>query len=150
MKSFRQWCENTEPEPKPLPPDAQIKRSQGDGWVITIPQGYIDYRHDPVQDANEIWWVEAKVKGKGYGKKLVDLMQMAHPASTIGWGVTTPDGKDLRDSWHQKNPKVDQHNGAFEGQFDPSGNNYGEDEDEEFDDEDDFDDEFEGEEEEEE
>lgn len=141
MKSFRQWLENNDPEPRPLPPDAQIKRSQGDGWVITTPQGYIDYRHNADQDVNEIWWVETKVKGRGHGKRLVDLMQMAHPASAIGWGVTTPDGKALRDSWHKKNSNIEAYNGAFEGQFDPSGNNYGEDEDEDFEDED-FEDDF--------
>jgi len=135
---FRHWLEATEqPEPNPLPPEAKIERSQGDGWKITTPYGYIDYRHNPEDGNNEIWWVESKVRGKGYGKKLVDLMQMAHPAASIGWGVTTPEGKDLRDSWHKKNPGVEAYNGAFEGQFDPSGNNYGEDEsDEDFEDED--------------
>ena len=142
MYSFRQWLETSrEPEPAQLPPDAKITRSQGDGWKITTPQGYIDYRHDASQDANEIWWVEASPGGKGYGKRLVDLMQTAHPATTIAWGVTTPEGKNLRDSWHRKNPHIEQANGAFEGQFDPSGNNYGEDED--FEDDEDFDDDFE-------
>ncbi len=136
MKSFSQWVESQQPNHGPLPPDAQITQSQGDGWVITTPQGYIDYRHDPDQDTNEIWWVESKKRGKGYGKRLVDLMQMAHPASTIGWGVTTPEGKNLRDSWHKRNPGVQQSDGAFEGQFDPSGNNYGQDD---FDDEEDSD-----------
>lgn len=148
MERFKQWLEGEEQaEHGPLPPDAQITRSQGDGWKITTPQGYIDYRHS--DDTNEIWWVETTgKKGKGHGSRLVDLMQMAHPASSIGWGVTTGDGKGLRDSWHAKNPNVQAYNGAFEGQFDPSGNNYGEDEDDEefeddFDDEDDLDDEFE-------
>ena len=142
MKLFSQWVEAQEQplEHGPLPPDAKIERSQGDGWKITIPQGYIDYRHDPNQGVNEIWWVEANKRGKGYGKRLVDLMQMAHPATTVAWGVTTPDGKDLRDSWHKKNAGIEQSDGAFEGQFDPSGNNYGEDgDDEDFEDEDDFD-----------
>ena len=140
MTSFRRWLEAEEqPAPGQLPPDAQITRSQEDGWKITTPHGYIDYRHNPDEGTNEIWWVEAKKRGKGHGKKLVDLMQTAHPADTVGWGVTTPEGKDLRDSWHKKNPHVQMADGAFEGQYDPSGNNYGQDEDE--DDFDDFEDE---------
>jgi len=124
MMNFSQWLESI--APAQLPSYAKIERSQGDGWKITIPQGYIDYRHD--NGTNEIWWIETNVRRKGFGKKLIDLMQTAHPADTIAWGVTTPHGKDLRDSWHKKNPNIGQLNGAFEGQFDPSGNNYGEDE----------------------
>ncbi len=114
-----------------------IAPSQGDGYKITTPYGHIDYR--PTADANEIWWVESHKKG--HGSELVDLMQKHHPSDTIGWGVTTPDGKGLRDKWHAAHPNVGQYNGAFEGQFDPSGDNYGEDatdeEDDDYDDEDD-------------
>ncbi len=121
-----------------LPPGVTIKPSQGDGYKIESPHGYIDYRHNPQEGMNEIWWVESKKKG--HGSKLVDMMQSQHPASTIGWGVTTEAGKGLRDKWHAAHPEIEQANGAFEGQFDPSGNNYGEDgEDDDFDD--DFDDE---------
>ena len=137
MTRFKLWLEAEEAtEHGPLPPDAQITRSQGDGWKITTPQGYIDYRHNAEEGTNEIWWVETNKKGKGHGKRLVDLMQMAHPATTVGWGVTTGDGKALRDSWHRNNPGVEMSDGAFDGQYDPSGNNYGQDED-------DFDDDYE-------
>lgn len=109
----------------------KIEPSQGDGWKITTPHGYIDYVHNPEDSENQIWWVETKEQNKGHGKELVDLMQNYHPASTISWGVTTIEGKRLRDSWHAKNPNINQQNGAFDGQFDPSGNNYGENEDDE-------------------
>lgn len=116
-----------------------IEPSQGDGWKITTPHGWIDYRHNPDMGVNEIWWVESH--RKGHGSELVDLMQRHHLAGTIAWGVTTHAGKGLRDKWHAAHPEVAQSNGAFEGQFDPSGDNYGEDVlDDEFDE--DFDDDF--------
>lgn len=113
--------------------DVKIEPSQGDGWKITTPYGHIDYRHvtpspdAPVEDrVNEIWWVESHKAG--HGSELVDLMQQHHPAGIIGWGVTTPAGKKLRDRWHAAHPHVTADNSPFEGQFDPSGNNYGEEE----------------------
>jgi len=104
-----------------------ITNSQGDDWKITTPYGYIDYHHDKDNDVNEIWWVESKKRG--HGTELVNLMMKHHPSNAIAWGITTESGKGLRDKWHRLHPGIDQLNGAFEGQFDPSGNNYGEDED---------------------
>jgi hypothetical protein len=111
--------------PRPdLHPEAVVSESQGDGVKIQTPHGYIDYRHRPDEGTNEIWWVESHKRG--HGSALVDMMQKNHPAASIGWGVTTPDGKGLRDRWHAAHPDVEKQDGAFEGQFDPSGNNYGE------------------------
>lgn len=105
--------------------DYDIEASQGDGWKITTPYGYIDYRHDEDNDVNEIWWVESKKPG--HGSELVDLMMKNHPSNAISWGITTLAGKALRDKWHRLHPSIEQIDGALEGQFDPSGNNYGED-----------------------
>ncbi len=126
---------DTGPRPD-LHPEAVASVSQGDGHKIQTPHGYIDYRHN--EGVNEIWWVESHKKG--HGSELVDAMQQNHPAESVAWGVTTGAGKGLRDKWHAAHPEVNQENGAFEGQFDPSGDNYGE-SDPEDEDDDDFDDE---------
>jgi hypothetical protein len=99
--------------------ESHTLEQKDDGWVIRTPYGYIDYVHKPEDDANEIWWVESK--RKGHGKELVDLMQATHPASTVAWGVTSPEGRHLMKSWCDKHPEIDCMTGAHEGQFDPFG-----------------------------
>lgn len=107
----------------------KIHPSQGDGYKIVTPHGYIDYRHRPDDKVNEIWWVESHKKN--HGSDLVDLMQKHHPADAIAWGVTSHAGEDLRERWHTKNPKVDSITGPHDGQFDPFGHeNEDEDDDE--------------------
>lgn len=94
-----------------------IKPSQGDGWIIRTPYGYIDYRYDDINNINEIWWVESHKKG--HGVELVDLMQKINPAHTIAWGATSIGGKRLMEKWHNLHPDIDYIDGAHEGQFDP-------------------------------
>jgi ATP-dependent DNA ligase len=96
-----------------------IEPSQGDGWKITTPHGFIDYRHVPDSDTNEIWWVESRKKG--HGSELVDLMQKRHPAGNIAWGVTSLAGEALMKRWHAAHPEIGCETGAHEGQFDPFG-----------------------------
>lgn len=100
------------------PYDYTIAPSQGDGWKITTPWGYIDYRHRPEESTNEIWWVESH-KHK-HGSELVDLMQKHHPAETVAWGATSSSGRELMNRWHKANPDIGKDDsGPFEGQFDP-------------------------------
>ena len=94
-----------------------IEPSQGDGWKIVTPFGYIDYRNIPEDSKNEIWWVESHKQG--HGSELVDLMQKQHPADTIAWGVTSRSGEMLMRRWHAAHPEVECVAGAHEGQFDP-------------------------------
>lgn len=94
-----------------------VEPSQGDGWIIRTPYGYIDYRHDADEDVNEIWWVESKKRG--HGSELVDLMQKQHPASTVAWGITSSGGEALMNKWCAAHPEIDCVDGAFDGQFDP-------------------------------
>lgn len=89
-----------------------------DGFVIRTQYGYIEYR--PVDDVNEIWWVESHKKN--HGSELVDLMQMHHPASAIAWGVTSRAGEGLRKKWHRHHPKIESiHGEPHDGQFNPYG-----------------------------
>ena len=104
-----------------------IKPSQGDGWKIETPYGYIDYRHDEDNDINEIWWVESH--RKGHGSELVDLMQQQHPAGSIAWGATSLAGEGLMRKWHLNHPDIECLNGDHEGQFNPF--DHGESDDEE-------------------
>ena len=100
----------------------KIEPSQGDGWKISTPHGYIDYRHvsDGDGDVNEIWWVESHQRG--HGSDLVDLMQKHHPALAVAWGATSQSGDALRKRWHKKHPQISCiDSGPFEGQFDPFG-----------------------------
>jgi hypothetical protein len=92
-----------------------IEPSQGDGWKIQTPHGYIDYRH--ADGINEIWWVESNKRG--HGSELVDLMQKHHPAETIAWGVTSGAGRGLMKKWHRMHPEVEYDDTPHEGQFDP-------------------------------
>lgn len=92
-----------------------IEPSQGDGWIIRTPDGYIDYRHN--EGVNEIWWVESN--RRGHGTELVDLMQATHPAEVVSWGVTSGAGKGLMEKWHTLHPEIECETGAHEGQFDP-------------------------------
>ena len=94
-----------------------IKPSQGDGWKIETPYGYIDYRNDEDNDINEIWWVESH--RKGHGSELVDLMQQQHPAGSIAWGATSLAGEGLMRKWHLNHPDIECLNGDHEGQFNP-------------------------------
>ena len=103
----------------------KVEPSQGDGWIIRTPHGYIDYRHTD-EGVNEIWWVESQKPG--HGVELVDLMQSTHPADTISWGATSAAGEGLMKKWHRLHPEVDYEVGAHEGQFDPFGNDEDEDE----------------------
>jgi hypothetical protein len=104
--------------------------SQGDGYKISSPHGYIDYR--PVDGTNEIWWVESNKRG--HGSQLVDAMMKHHPAEAVAWGATSEAGEGLRKKWHRNNPQVADATGGervpFEGQFDPfdDGGSYVEDE----------------------
>ena len=95
----------------------RVEQSQGDGWIIRTDFGYIDYRPNPDEDTNEIWWVESK--RRGHGSELVDLMQKQHPASNIAWGVTSGAGEGLMKKWHREHPDVGCIEGDHEGQFDP-------------------------------
>jgi len=117
-----------------------IEPSQGDGWKIATPHGYIDYRHveDGDGGTNEVWWVESH--RRGHGSELVDLMQARHPAASVAWGATSAAGADLMRRWHARHPEITCVTGAHEGQFDVFGHAEDEDEDD-FDDFDDFDDE---------
>lgn len=99
--------------------DYKIEPSQGDGWKITTPHGYIDYRHRPEDSVNEIWWVESHKQG--HGSELVHLMQKHHPAGTIAWGVTSRAGNALMHRWHKANPDIGYSDYPHEGQFDPYG-----------------------------
>jgi len=94
-----------------------IKPSQGDGWKIETPNGYIDYRHDEDGDVNEIWWVESN--RRGHGSELIDLMQQEHPANNIAWGATSLAGEGLMRKWHRNHPDVECLTGDHEGQFNP-------------------------------
>ena len=98
-----------------------IESSQGDGWKISTPHGYIDYRHviGGDGDVNEIWWVESH--RRAHGSELVDLMQEHHPALAVAWGATSQSGDALRKRWHKKHPQILCIEGPFEGQFDPFG-----------------------------
>lgn len=106
----------------------KIEPSQGDGWIIRTPHGYIDYRHNSKEDVNEIWWVESNKKG--HGSELVDLMQKHHPAGTIAWGVTSGAGRGLMNKYHKNNPHLDYTDNPHDGQFDPFDTNEDEYEDE--------------------
>ncbi len=95
-----------------------VTPSQGDGWKITTPSGYIEFRNR--DDTNEIWWVESN--RRGHGSELVDLMQKHSPASHIAWGATSQAGEGLRQKWHAAHPEVGGGEGRSEphdGQFDP-------------------------------
>lgn len=94
-----------------------IKPSQGDGWIIRTPYGYIDYRHDDDNDVNEIWWVESHKKG--HGSELIDLMQNQHPAGNIAWGATSISGEQLMNRWHNQHPDIQCITGDHEGQYNP-------------------------------
>lgn len=94
-----------------------IEPSQGDGWKITTPYGYIDYRYSEDDDTNEIWWIESNKRG--HGSELVDLMQSQHPASCIAWGVTSISGEALMKKWHNTHPDIYCIDTPHEGQFDP-------------------------------
>jgi hypothetical protein len=109
------------------PKGFKLEPSQGDGWKITTPHGYIDYRHRDDEDGgvNEIWWVESHKRG--HGSELVDLMQRQHPAASVAWGVTSAEGESLRKRWHRKHPGIQSITGAFEGQFEPFGHDEPED-----------------------
>jgi hypothetical protein len=107
-----------------------ITPSQGDGFKITTPFGYIEFRPRPEDDTNEIWWVESH--RKGHGSELVDLMQKYSPASNIAWGATSAAGERLRQKWHAAHPEVSGGEGRsypHEGQFDPFQHDEEEDED---------------------
>jgi hypothetical protein len=108
IMKFKSWLEQVE---------YKIRPSQGDGWRIDTPHGYIDYRHDEIEDVNEVWWVESRQKG--HGSELVNLMMKQHPSSTISWGVTSQSGEGLMRKWHRDNPNVGMIEGPHEGQFDP-------------------------------
>jgi hypothetical protein len=95
----------------------EIHPSQGDGWIITTPHGFIDYRPNPEGEINEIWWIESNKRG--HGTQLIDLMQTQHPATAIAWGITSQAGKALAQSWHKKHPEIEALTGPHEGQFDP-------------------------------
>lgn len=115
-----------------------VTPSQGDGWKITTPYGYIEFRPRPEEDTNEIWWVQSSKRG--HGSELVDLMQKHSPAGHIAWGVTSHSGEGLRKKWHAAHPEVSGGEGKsypHEGQFDPFQHD-----DDEWDDEDDFEDEI--------
>lgn len=107
--------------------DVRIEPSQGDGFKITTPFGYIDYRPRPEDGVNEIWWVESR--RKGHGSQLVDLMLKHHPAEAIAWGVTSQAGEGLMRKYHREHPRIECIEGAHEGQFDPFGHEEEEDED---------------------
>lgn len=106
--------------------DYTIQPSQGDGWIIKTKYGYIDYRHDPLNDTNEIWWVESHKKD--HGSQLVDLMQQKHPASNIAWGATSISGEKLMTKWHGQHPDIQCITGDHEGQFNPFDHDNAEDE----------------------
>lgn len=95
----------------------KIESSQDDGWKISTPFGYIDYRHRADDSVNEIWWVESS--RRGHGSELVDLMQQHHPAQAIAWGVTSQSGSALMRKWHTAHPEIGCVEGAHDGQFDP-------------------------------
>lgn len=122
---------------QPDEPGYRIQEDQGDGFKITTPHGYIQYRPVDGGETNEIWYVESNKKG--HGSELVDLMQKHHPASSIAWGALSQSGRGLMEKWHRNHPDVEMiDGGAFEGQFDPFGNDH-EDEDEDDSDLDDLD-----------
>lgn len=102
-----------------LAEDVRIEPDQGDGWKITTPYGYIQYRHAADDGVNEIWWVESR--RRGHGSELVDLMQQHHPASAIAWGATSQAGDGLMCKWHAAHPGVECVTGVHDGQFDPFG-----------------------------
>lgn len=106
---FKIWFENQ---------DHKIEQND-DGWIIRTPYGYIDYRHVPEEDTNEIWWVESRKRG--HGSELVNLMQKYHPAGTIAWGLTNSGGKALMKKYHANNPHIDYISGPHDGQFNPGG-----------------------------
>lgn len=106
---FKNWIENSE--------GYKIEPDQGDGWKITTPHGYIQYRNDPEESTNEIWWVQSEKKG--HGSELVDLMQKHHPAETIAWGITSGAGRGLMKKYHRNNPHIDYSDHPHEGQFNP-------------------------------
>lgn len=113
MGHFRRWLM----ESGEFTGDMRIEPSQGDGFKITTPFGYIDYRPRPEDGVNEIWWIESKKKG--HGSQLVDLMQKHHPAEVIAWGVTSHAGEGLMEKWHRNHPDIQCSTGAHDGQFDP-------------------------------
>ena len=110
---FKIWIENSEQ-------GFTVEPSQGDGWIIRTPHGHIDYRHDPEENVNEIWWVESHKKG--HGSELVDLMQKQHPAEHIAWGMTFDGGRGLMQKWHRNNPQISHSDTPHDGQYDPSAN----------------------------
>lgn len=130
MMKFKHWLETVEP----WQGDVRIEPSQGDGWKIITPHGYIDYRPRTEDGVNEIWWVESSKKG--HGSQLVNLMQKQHPATGIAWGVTSRAGEGLMNKYHRENPHVEKYTGPHEGQFDPFGHDDEDSDDEYFDDED--------------
>lgn len=98
----------------------RIEPSQGDGFKITTPHGYIDYR--PTKEGhNEIWWIESHKRG--HGAELMDLMLKHHPTKEVAWGATSTAGQAFRKKWHRANRHVQDADGGervpFEGQFDP-------------------------------
>lgn len=110
----------------------RIEPSQGDGYKISTPHGYIDYRPRPEDDTNEIWWVESHKKG--HGSELVDLMMKHHPAGAIAWGVVSQSGRGLMEKWHRNHPNIHCVTGSHDGQFDPFGNDDDQDDDDWLDD----------------
>lgn len=99
--------------------DHKIKEDQGDGFRIGSDVGFIQYR--PVDDTNEIWWIESRTRGGG--AKLLQWMLQHHPAKYIAWGATSEAGQAFRERWHAAHPEVGDATGGarepFEGQFDP-------------------------------
>jgi len=93
----------------------EITVSQSDGFFLTTEHGCIEFR--PVEETNEIWWVESKKPG--HGSILVDLMQSHYPAKTIAWGETSESGFALMEKWHKNHPEIEKISGAHENQFNP-------------------------------
>jgi GNAT superfamily N-acetyltransferase len=97
----------------------EIRPDQGDGFKITTPHGFIQYR--PTDHANEIWWIESH--RRNHGRELMDLMLKHHPHEAVAWGATSSSGEAFRERWHAANPHVldadEGHRQPFEGQFDP-------------------------------
>lgn len=127
MKSFLSFLS----EQRKLP-EFELSKPSGGGeqsHLITVPGlGHINYDHDPAEKTNRIWWVERKGGKRGEGAKLVSLMQKQHPATHIGWGVTSQSGKKLASRWHRNERKRAKRAGTepvtrdfepHEGQFDP-------------------------------
>ena len=55
LELFSRWVRgNCKFAAMELPEGASIEPSQGDGWIIRTPHGYIDYRHDEAENINEL------------------------------------------------------------------------------------------------